>query len=67
MLVLNALRRKAHLSHFTLDEAIAIAQELKPERTYLTHISHLLGRHADVKRELPEGIFLAEDGLVIEI
>lgn len=67
VLVLNALRRTTHLSHFTLNEAVAIAQELKPEMTYLTHLSHLMGCHADVAAELPAGIQVAYDGLCVEV
>ena len=52
-----------HISHFTLDEAVAFALEIGAETTYLTHISHRLGRHADISRELPSGIELAYDGL----
>ena len=62
-LVLNALRKEKHISHFTLEEAIALAQELKIPAAYFTHISHQLGRHADIEAELPEGIHLAYDGL----
>jgi phosphoribosyl 1,2-cyclic phosphate phosphodiesterase len=67
VLVLNALRRTDHLSHFNLAQAVAMAQELGAERAYFTHISHLMGRHADVEGELPEGIGLAWDGLTIEV
>lgn len=67
ILVLNALRREAHISHFTLEEAIALAQEINAEQTYFTHISHQLGLHDAVNLELPAGIQLAYDGLVIEI
>lgn len=63
VLVLNALRHEHHISHFTLDEAIAMAREIGAEETYFTHISHQLGRHADVSRLLPPGIRLAYDGL----
>ncbi len=65
--VINALRREKHISHFTLQEAIELAQEIGAERTYFTHISHQLGLHQEVQRELPEGIELAYDGLVIEL
>ncbi len=65
VLVLNALRKEKHISHFTLDEAIEVIEKLKPKRAYLTHISHLMGKHADVARELPDGVFLAEDGLEV--
>jgi phosphoribosyl 1,2-cyclic phosphate phosphodiesterase len=67
VLVLNALRRETHISHFNLSEALAVVAELKPERAYFTHISHLLGKHADVALELPENVELAWDGLELEI
>ena len=63
VLVLNALRKQKHISHFSLEEAIDLSQELKVPTSYFTHISHQLGRHADVENELPEGIHLAYDGL----
>ena len=65
ILVLNALRKEPHISHFTLDQAIELVNELKPEKAYFTHISHQLGLHADVEKELPENILLAYDGLKI--
>ncbi|HPQ09568.1 MAG TPA: MBL fold metallo-hydrolase [Bacteroidia bacterium] len=67
VLILNALRREKHISHFTLNEAIELIQELKPQKAYLTHISHQLGKHEAVSKELPENIFLAYDGLSIVI
>ena len=67
VMVLNALRKQKHISHFTLDEAIGLVQELKVPRAYFTHISHQLGKHADIEAELPEGIHLAYDGLVVEL
>jgi phosphoribosyl 1,2-cyclic phosphate phosphodiesterase len=67
MLVLNALRREKHISHFTLSEAIALAEELNIPEVYFTHISHQLGKHIDVNSELPRHIQLAYDGLVLEI
>jgi len=63
VLVLNALRREPHLSHFTLEEAVEWAQRIGARQTYFTHISHQLGKHATVENELPEGIQLAYDGL----
>jgi phosphoribosyl 1,2-cyclic phosphate phosphodiesterase len=63
LLVLNALRKQKHISHFSLEEAIEMAQELKAPVTYFTHISHQLGRHSDTEAELPDGIHLAYDGL----
>ncbi|PRY55482.1 phosphoribosyl 1,2-cyclic phosphate phosphodiesterase [Arcticibacter pallidicorallinus] len=65
VLVLNALQKTSHISHFTLEEAISLAEEINAEQTYLTHISHLLGKHADVNTELPDGVALAYDGLKI--
>jgi phosphoribosyl 1,2-cyclic phosphate phosphodiesterase len=67
VLVLNALRREAHISHFTLAEAVALAKELGAKQTYFTHMSHQIGLHNDVCSELPDGIDLAHDGLVVEI
>jgi phosphoribosyl 1,2-cyclic phosphate phosphodiesterase len=64
VLVLNALRREPHISHFTLTEAIEVVNDLKPEKAYFTHISHQMGLHEDVQAELPEGVFIAFDGLV---
>ncbi len=65
ILVLNALQQQEHISHFTLKEAIALAQEFGAEATYFTHISHKLGLHREVSEGLPEGIFLAYDGLKV--
>lgn len=65
VLVINALRRESHLSHFTLDEALAVIEAAKPGRAYLTHVSHQLGLYEQVSRELPEGVFLAYDGLTV--
>lgn len=65
VLVLNALRREEHISHFTLSEAIDLAKELEIPQVYFTHISHQLGKHQDVMEELEEGMELAYDGLNI--
>ncbi len=67
VLVLNALRKEEHLSHFTFDEAIELVKELKPETAYFTHISHQLGLHDEVQKELPSTIKLAFDGLKISL
>ena len=67
VLVVNALRREEHISHFTLSQALELIREVKPEVAYLTHISHQLGRYADVLKELPENVFLAYDGLCVEV
>jgi phosphoribosyl 1,2-cyclic phosphate phosphodiesterase len=70
VLVLNALRKEEHLSHFTFDEAIALALELDCEQTYFTHISHQLGTQQAIEIELAKyhgRIALAYDGLVVEL
>ena len=67
ILVINALRKKEHISHFNLQQAIDLAEELKIPKTFLTHISHQLGLHDEVNKELPAGIQLAWDGLQVEI
>ena len=66
VLVLNALQRDPHISHLTLEEALSLVEELRPEQTYLTHISHRLGLHQEVSKTLPAGVALAYDGLQIE-
>lgn len=67
ILVLNALQREPHVSHFNLAEAIAVAQQVGAKETYLTHISHKMGLHKEVESELPPGIFLAYDGLTVTL
>ena len=67
IIVLNALRREKHISHFTLDEAVNQVQQMKIPQAYFTHISHQLGLHDQVNAELPKGIELAWDGLEISI
>lgn len=67
VLVINALRYEKHNSHLNLEEALALIEELKPERAYLTHISHLLGFHDETQAKLPENVYLAYDGLEISI
>lgn len=67
ILVVNALQKQMHISHLTLDEAVAFAEEIGAEQTYFTHISHRLGRHQDIARELPNGIELAYDGLKLTV
>lgn len=62
-LVINALRKEKHISHFTLEEALAVIEEVKPRRAYLTHISHQMGLYEKVSQELPPNVFLAYDGL----
>ena len=65
ILVINALQKQEHISHFTFDEAIAFAESIGAEKTYLTHISHRLGKHEDVSAILPPNVELAYDGLQI--
>lgn len=67
ILVLNALQREEHISHFTLDEAVELAKNINAEKTYLTHISHKLGLHQEVMEELPAEVELAWDGLKVEL
>ncbi|WP_299155144.1 MBL fold metallo-hydrolase [uncultured Christiangramia sp.] len=67
ILVVSALRREPHHSHFNLEEALEFVEIVKPERTYFTHISHMLGFHAEVEEELPVNVHLAYDNLKIEI
>lgn len=67
VIVINALRKESHISHFTLSEAVQLLKEMNPESGYITHISHQMGLHSEVSGELPEGINLAWDGLKIEI
>jgi phosphoribosyl 1,2-cyclic phosphate phosphodiesterase len=67
VLVLNALRKESHVSHFTLAEAVTLANELAVPEVYFTHISHQLGKHADINKELPPHIQLAYDGLTIHL
>ena len=66
ILVVNALRNQEHISHFTLNEAIALVEELHIPQAYFTHISHQLGKHQDVMDILPKNISLAHDNLVIQ-
>jgi len=65
IMVLNALREKKHISHFNLAEAIEIIQQLKVPEAYFIHLSHQIGKHQDVEKNLPAGIHLAYDGLVL--
>ncbi len=66
-LVINALRKRKHVSHYSLSEALELINELSPKRAYITHISHQMGLHHNVNEELPQGISLAYDGLRLEI
>ena len=67
VLIINALRIEPHLSHLNLEEAIAVIQQIRPKKAYLTHISHHMGFHDEVQATLPESIFLAYDQLEITL
>ncbi|MGB0424081.1 MAG: MBL fold metallo-hydrolase [Flavobacteriales bacterium] len=67
VIVVNALRKEEHISHFNLEQALEFINEIKPERAYLTHISHLMGKHEDVRKLLPVGVDIAYDGLTINV
>ena len=67
VIVINALRKTKHFSHFCLPEALEIIAEIKPDQAYLTHMSHEMGLHAEVETELPEGVHLAYDRLKVEL
>jgi len=67
ILIVNALRKEKHISHFNLDEALALIKSIKPKKAYLIHISHLMGLHDEVSKELPANVEIAYDGLQIEI
>ncbi len=66
-LVINSLRKEKHFSHFCLSEALEIIEAIKPKQAYITHISHQMGFHETVNRELPPNVFLAYDNLTIEV
>lgn len=66
VLVLNALRHEPHMSHFSISQALEVVEELKPRRTYFTHINHDFGNYAEYNHQLPEGVEMSYDGLVVE-
>lgn len=65
VLVLNALRKKEHVSHFTLAEALAVIEQVQPRQAFLTHLSHQMGRAQDLPTELPPHVHVAYDGLQV--
>ncbi len=67
IVVVNALRKRKHVSHYNLEEAVRVLEFLRPKRAYLTHISHLMGFHHEIKKELPSFIRPAYDGLKLEV
>jgi phosphoribosyl 1,2-cyclic phosphate phosphodiesterase len=67
ILVINALRKEQHVSHFSLSESLELIDRIKPDRAYITHISHQMDKHAVEEKSLPENVFFAYDGLSIEL
>lgn len=67
IIVVNTVRKEPHISHYTLDEAIALVRELQIPEAYFTHMSHQLGRHEEIEKQLPENIHLAYDGLQLTV
>ncbi|RMB61095.1 MBL fold metallo-hydrolase [Dokdonia sinensis] len=65
ILVINALRYEEHPTHLNVEEALELVSLIKPKRTYFTHISHIMGFHAEVEKQLPENVYLAYDGLTL--
>lgn len=66
ILIVNALHKFPHISHFNLEEALAFIADIQPKRAYLTHISHLFGKHADILEQLPENVSILYDGMTFE-
>ena len=66
-LVINALRKERHMSHFSLDEALSIIDSINPRKGYITHIGHQMGLYEKVQKELPRNVLLAYDGLSVDI
>jgi len=67
ILIINALRKEKHISHYNLEEALETIKKINPEKAYLTHLSHTFGKHEDIQRILPENVYVAYDGLKMEI
>lgn len=67
VLVLDTLQKQPHLSHFTLGQSLDLIDKLNIPQTYLIHMSHKLGKHEDVEKELPGNVRLAYDGLVLDM
>ncbi len=65
ILVINALRKSPHISHFSLEQALEVIKEVKPEKAFITHLSHFMGLHEAIEESLPENVFIAYDGLRI--
>lgn len=67
IVVLNALQKDPHVSHYTLEQAVEVIKKINPEKAYFVHMGHRMGKHADVEKELPENISFAYDGLMLEL
>lgn len=67
VLILNALRKEEHISHYNLKQALEIIAEVKPKKAYLTHLSHQMGFYNEVQNELPQNVFLSYDGLQLNV
>jgi len=67
ILVINALRKRKHHSHFNLEEALEVISTIRPRQSYLTHISHQMGKYEEVMPSLPPGVSLAFDGLILDL
>jgi phosphoribosyl 1,2-cyclic phosphate phosphodiesterase len=67
VLVMDALRQTPHHAHLMLSQALDLVNKLKPKRAYFMHICHDMGLHEEVQKTLPENVFLAYDGLTVEI
>lgn len=67
VMVINALRKAKHFSHYSLPEALEVIGQVNPKQAYITHISHEMGRHSEVEKELPAGVHQAYDNLQIDI
>ena len=67
ILVINALRKTKHFSHYSLPEALEVIGQIQPKQSYITHISHEMGLHSEVEKELPDGVHQAYDNLQIDI
>ena len=62
-----ALRKRKHISHYSLSEALEVIKSVRPEKAYLTHVSHLMGSHAETTSELPGNVSFAWDGLSFDV
>ena len=67
ILIVNALRKEEHISHFNLEQALDFIEKVKPEQAYLTHISHVFGLHEEIEALLPPNVGVCYDGMVLEV